>query len=301
MTENKSVFCCNVCNKKYKSYNSLGNHNRKFHNSIQSSPNVAKFSLDIANYSLNIAKNSENNMTNYNCRLCNKIYNNYKSRWTHEKKCKNKNNLLIIKNDELTELKNKIIELENKISNNNIITNNTNNGITNTNNGTTNTNNGTINNTTNTTNNIIKISLGDEDMQVLSKSDKKMIMNSGFSSMIRLIETIHLNNNYKQFQNVQIPNLKDKYAKCYDDKINNFITKSKIEIIDEIIAYRTMNLKEIHGKYNKNTIKHNNVLKLINKIENYTSDDDDDKLTKFYKDLCEEITLLFYNKSKIFK
>jgi hypothetical protein len=62
-----------------------------------------------------------------------------------------------------------------------------------------------------------------------------------------------------------------------------------------------MNLKEIHDEYNKNTIKHNNVLKLINKIENYTSYDDDDKLTKFYKDLCEEITLLFYNKSKIFK
>ena len=35
MSINKSVFECKTCNKNYKSYNSLGNHNRKFHQSIK--------------------------------------------------------------------------------------------------------------------------------------------------------------------------------------------------------------------------------------------------------------------------
>ena len=125
-----------------------------------------------------------------------------------------------------------------------------------------------------------------------------MILNSGFNSMIKLIETMHLNDNYKQFQNVQITNLKDKYGKCYDDTSKQFITKIKSEIIDELIAIKTINLKEIHDEYNRNTINHKNVLKLINKIESCTNKDE---LTKFYKELCEEITLLFYNKSKMFK
>jgi len=296
MSINKSVFECKICNKNYKSYNSLGNHNRKFHQSMHTSLNVAKTSLNVAKTSLNVAKITENIKMNYNCRICNKFYNNYKSRWTHEKQCKNKNNLLIINNNKIEQLENKIIELENKISNNNIITNNTNN----TNNGTTNTNNGTINNN-NTTNNIIKVTFGEEDINVLSCKDKKMILNSGFNSMIKLIETMHLNDNYKQFQNVQITNLKDKYGKCYDDTSKQFITKIKSEIMDELIAIKTINLKEIHGEYNKNTINHKNVLKLINKIESCTSDDDNDELSKFYKELCEEITLLFYNKSKMFK
>ena len=71
--------------------------------------------------------------------------------------------------------------------------------------------------------------------------------------------------------------------------------------MDEIISIKTMNLKEIHEEFNRNTNNHKNVLKLINKIESCTNDDDDDTLTKFYKELCEEITLLFYNKSKMFK
>ena len=286
MCEIKSEYHCIICNKNYASQSSLCNHKKKFHQSITQSNNVAKTSL-------NVAKITENIKMNYNCRLCNKFYNNYKSRWTHEKQCKNKNNLHINNNNnKIEQLENKIIELENKISNNNIITNNTNNGITNT-------NNGTINN--NITKNIIKVTFGEEDINVLSCRDKKMILNSGFNSMIKLIETMHLNDNYKQFQNVQITNLKDKYGKCYDDTSKQFITKIKSEIMDELIAIKTMNLKEIHEEYNKNTINHKNVLKLINKIESCTNENDDDELSKFYKELCEEITLLFYNKSKMFK
>jgi len=287
MSINKSVFECKTCNKNYKSYNSLGNHNRKFHQSIKE----IKSKGLVKDKGKGLVKESKGNNI---CNICNKIFSCKQSKYEHikNKVCNNNNNIILYDN-KIEQLENKIIELENKISNNNIITNNTNNG-------TTNTNNGTINNN-NITNNIIKVTFGEEDINVLSCKDKKMILNSGFNSMIKLIETMHLNDNYKQFQNVQITNLKDKYGKCYDDTSKQFITKIKSEIMDELIAIKTMNLKEIHGEYNRNTINHKNVLKLINKIESCTSDDDNDELSKFYKELCEEITLLFYNKSKMFK
>ena len=158
MSINKSVFECKTCNKNYKSYNSLGNHNRKFHQSIINknlSENIGKISETSNKLSEKLGKISEDiiskNMKVYNCRKCNKMYYNLQSRWSHEKICNNNN--IILYDNKIEQLENKILELENKISNNNIITNNTNN----TNNGTTNTNNGTINNTTN---NIIKVSFG---------------------------------------------------------------------------------------------------------------------------------------------
>ena len=281
MSELKSEFHCIICNKNYASQSSLCNHKKRFHQSIEKS----KSKVLVKDKSKGLVKDKSKGKNI--CNNCNKIFSCKQSKYEHikNKVCNNTN--IILYDNELDELKNKIIELENKISNNNIITNNTNN-----------TNNGTINNTTN---NIIKVSFGEEDISVLSCKDKKMILNSGFNSMIKLIETMHLNNNYKQFQNVQITNLKDKYGKYYDDTTKQFITKIKSELVDEIIAIKTINLKEIHGEYNKNTINHKNVLKLINKIESCTSDDDNDVLSKFYKELCEEITLLFYNKSKMFK
>ena len=52
---------CNLCDKQYSSIYSLSNHKRIYHDKIKN---------DI-----------------YNCRKCDKIYKNHRSRWVHEKKC----------------------------------------------------------------------------------------------------------------------------------------------------------------------------------------------------------------------
>ena len=54
-------FKCNICNKNYKSKNSLGNHNRKFHskNKPLSTQNQPKSTLDLpksTNYQLSTHK-----------------------------------------------------------------------------------------------------------------------------------------------------------------------------------------------------------------------------------------------------
>jgi hypothetical protein len=215
------------------------------------------------------------------CEHCNQVFQFRSSKSKHIK-----NKVCLKKKPELLELRNKIIELETKLQSSIIVNNNNN---------TNNTNNGTINN------NIIKVSFGKEDIEEISVRDKKSILNRGYTSLLKLIEVMHLNDDYKKFQNVSITNLTNKYGKYYSEKDKCFITKTKKELIDDIIEWRTNDLKNIHEKYNKNTNVHNNVLKLIHKLENYKPDTEDDELYKFYKEYCQDITMLFYNKSKIFK
>jgi hypothetical protein len=74
---------CQICNKKYKTYKSLWNHNKKFHNDI-----TIKTSEIISKNSDNVLKNSDITSKNYNCRTCSRVFNNIKTRWSHEQKCK---------------------------------------------------------------------------------------------------------------------------------------------------------------------------------------------------------------------
>ena len=272
MNDNKSIRC-NSCNKYYSSKSSLCNHNKKFHNNsvIPSNTNVILSNISVIPKEITVT---------YDCSYCNKQFKLRQYRWKHEKICKNKNNVLI-NSDEILKLKNKIIELENKIGNNTVH----------------NTNNGTINNITNN----IKVTFGDEDIDKISTKDKKKILNSGYCSLIKLIELIHLNKDYPQYQNIKINNLKDKFAKTYDESIKNFTTVPKKEIIDSLICSRTVDLKSIYDEYNKEDNKlHKCVLKLIEKIESYTEEIDDKKILEFYKNLTDEIILLIYNKTKTF-
>ena len=110
----------------------------------------------------NVTPNS--NAINYNCKYCNKEFKLRQYRWKHEKTCKHKEKRVLINPSELVELKNKIKELEDKIVT--CSTNNTNNGTINNN---TNNNN---NNQTNITNNI-KVTFGEEEIDMLSVKDKK--------------------------------------------------------------------------------------------------------------------------------
>jgi len=108
---------------------------------------------------------------------------------------------------------------------------------------------------------------------------------------------VHMNDKYPQFNNISITNLTNKYGKSYDDKSESYITETKKQLIDKLIAYRTSDLKEIHGEHNKNKPMHKNVLKLIDKIE--TPEDENDDSYIFHKEILDEIIMLFYNKSKL--
>jgi hypothetical protein len=102
-------FNCKSCNKKYGSYQSLWNHNKKFHN------------------------NQNINDHQYNCKNCNKKLSSRQSRWRHLKICrkvtddgKSKSyNKVKLKNDDTFNLKKENEELKKELSNiNNVPINN---------------------------------------------------------------------------------------------------------------------------------------------------------------------------------
>jgi hypothetical protein len=155
---NKKEFLCNICNKKYASANSLCNHNKKYHQRIQTdfthnypqlstkNPQLSTKNPQLSTKNPQLSTKNPQNSTNINlkkdiiCKYCNKYLSRIDSLKRHEKICENKIDLEN-KNNELEILKNEINKLKltlqktlkikakknifNNCNNNNTINNNT--------------------------------------------------------------------------------------------------------------------------------------------------------------------------------
>ena len=97
---------CNICNKNYNSYQSLWNHNKKFHNNNFKNNNLLTTNNNLLTTNNNLLTTNE--IKTYNCKYCNKIYNLQQSKWKHEQICKNKTN----DKNEIEILKNTINEMK---------------------------------------------------------------------------------------------------------------------------------------------------------------------------------------------
>jgi hypothetical protein len=195
---NKKEFLCNICNKKYASTNSLCNHNKKYHQSIQTNFTHNYPQLSTKNPQLS-TKNPQNS-TNINlkkdiiCKYCNKYLSRIDSLKRHEKICENKIDLEN-KNNELEILKNEINKLKLtlqktlKIKTKKNIFNNCNSN-----------NNNTINNNTI---NIVKF--GSEKLQDIY-TDKQMfnLINSGRLCIEKSIKYIHFNDKKPEYVQIKI-------------------------------------------------------------------------------------------------
>jgi hypothetical protein len=308
----------------------LWKHNKIKHINVDNTNNTLS---NIDNTLHNTTKEVEKNLIkqSYNCNYCNRLFNHFQNRWKHEKICKNKIN---IKNNKLTELEIKKIELEkinaesNKIKeekekinaekeliklkiklqsgsrldsrtfktmnkmlmaksyNKNINSNNTTNNIQNIQN----------------INNISLVGSGKEELlEILTKKEKRQIMNSGFLCLEKIIEISNLGN-YNKFKNIIITNLKDNFAHQYDEKLGYFVIVNKNDTINSLIENRVMDIEAIY-----------NELESANKIDDYTKkiierflikidnknkflDEQDNILYKDYKDYkINNIKILLYN------
>jgi len=113
---NNRLFSCNICNKKYSSYKSLWNHNKKFHsipNVIKSSPKVDICTPEGIPTIVTTNNNANTaNIIKYICKKCTKEYSSRQNRWKHEQKCiGNKNNITEL---EIIKEENKKLDNENK-------------------------------------------------------------------------------------------------------------------------------------------------------------------------------------------
>jgi len=265
-------FKCIVCNKYYKSYKSLWNHKKKYHDIIPAnipniSPDIPNISPHIPNISPEINNDNQLNIKKINkrnCDYCNKILSSYKNLHRHQQKCKLKDNEQDKKEmkKEIAELREIVAELiKNKLNNTN--SNNTNNN-TNSNNTTNNNNNGTINN-----NYITVVPFGKENfVQVTTEKEHLFILKQdGNNVLYKCVEMKHFNEDLPQFHNYIRLNNRTDDAKIYDENVGDFKTVDKNEIIDTVIDNAELDIDEMYNLHkNKiNTKQKENVRRIVDK------------------------------------
>lgn len=202
--EQTTNFYCNECNRQYKSYKSLWNHNKIFH---IKKPKVKE----------------------YNCKVCNKSFDNKQNKYYHQKSCKN---TPIIKDTNIEPV---------EITNNTIINNTT---INNTNSNNTNSNNTNCNNKTIIINNYKNDNLEYISDRFKDNLFKNLLDNEKYNIPLpKLIENIKFNSNHKENHNIKIKSDRSKIGFCYDQ--NKWKAMNKNELLDQLCDYSL----KIFGKY----------------------------------------------------
>ena len=261
---------CNLCDKEYKSYKSLWNHTKKFHNDIKQE----------------ITLNDTNQKDIFNCQYCNKQFTRKNNMNYHIKNnCKDK-----MKMDyEITMYKDAMIDLienqkkmqaelnklkkqkngEKKIINYN---------------GTINANIlNTINNNSNNTLNICNP--GDENINLLTNDEKKLIMSQGVNSIISLVDHLNFNERLPQYHNFYVSALNDKHVNTLDKSSNSIIKQSKKDVFDQILFAHVNKLENIN-----NNINYKDFDNAFNKLKAFIF------LKKGKKEYFNQLNMLSYNK-----
>jgi hypothetical protein len=286
-------YTCNICNKEYKTSQSLSNHKRIYH--IQSKPKVNQ-DLDESKPKVNLKVNDskpeiDNTQNNkYKCGFCSNEYLFKQSKWRHEQKCNKKISIeeLIkqneIKDKEIEEIKksfekfkkqmldmmNQKFKMHPKTFQKMINSNNFSN------------NNITINN------NIKYVEIGKEDLyNVFTKKEKLMLLQKFGSPIENIVRYTHLNDKYPQFQNIIITNIRSNQAYAYNEELNKFILCDKNYLLDEMMVYRYSDLLKFFEQYSH--LISTKFKDILNKAFLLKEDD------TFCKNKCNEFNVIIFN------
>ena len=262
MPKKTRTYYCDLCKKEYASNGSLWFHNKKYHSDTITTNNNSSLQNDILpttynnsnslndqllttfnninsknNNSQTINNNQQNNKI-YCCKYCNKSYNIQQSRWKHEQTCKNKTDLIsenIKLKQELELVKNnQLVPVNSNINNN--TNNQTNNGNILKNSGTINNN---LNNTVNNNNTVTINKIGTEPYKIKTK-DIKMIANDGMNGPITCARQLNFNKNKPENHSYCITSLEGEYCKAINHETQQPEIVTKKEIVDQVFesAYR---------------------------------------------------------------
>ena len=282
---NSEKYNCNNCNKTYTSYKSLWTHNKIHHNGIKNDEIV-----------------KEEIITEYTCGLCNKKYKHNPSKCRHEKNCTGIKQLNIEletekMRQETEKIKNENLKLQIKLQGMKRIDTNTFKAMNKVLMDRSTTNNININ----ITNNYQIMSIGRENVvETLSMYDKQLILDSRWLSLDKMVEIVHCRD-HDMFKNIIITNLKDKFAYKYDDTKGYFITTTKVEVLDDIVTHRVINLEVIYNELSAANMIDKKTKKLIQDFldkmeeEEPFTDRDDVEHPSFKSYKMNNIKILLYN------
>ena len=286
-----TLYRCDTCEKNYKSYQSLWNHNKKFHKIdktvrslspqnpqlLPQSPQLLPQNPQLLPQNPQLSNKTNTDTDNLiRCNYCKKKLSRIDNKTRHEKTCKKKLQSSIIdeleKENETNILKKEIVELKNQLQevlqtlkihpktlkkiNNNIQNNNTNN-IQNNN----------INNIQN--NNITIVKFGTEYLsELLTNNEMKYIISRIENSLRESIKQVHFNDNRPEYKNIYITNIHDSLAYVYNGKkfeaINKMsalseLMRNHIDNIDEYISNEDNELSEYKMKHINKLIERVNI------------------------------------------
>ena len=151
------------------------------------------------------------------------------------------------------------------------------------------------NNTINNNNQqIMIVELGKENLsEFFTREQQMQILNRKYKCIDYLIETVHFNENNKQFQNVAITNAHDAFAYKYVEKEKKFIMVNKENLLEEMMSYRIEDIREFfENQQGLNETTYNAVKRFLDDM-----DDDEKKL----QDKTRDIKLIMYNKRDLLK
>ena len=172
-----------------------------------------------------------------------------------------------------------------------------------------NTVNGDVNNyngNVNVVNNFQLIGFGKEDNIVdkLTHKEKKLILNSRYTSLEKLIEIVHCGK-YNEFKNILVTNANNKYAYTYNKNKNQFELAIKNEAFTSLIDNRIYELETIYDSFleeNKLDDKTKTIIeKLINQINDDTTKYTDSEgivHTNYKNYKIEQVKLIFFNNAE---
>jgi hypothetical protein len=286
-----SKVICNLCGKLYSSNNSLCNHKRLYHKIIKRNKNTnneliinntntrvskgypkgiqiypKRYPMGIQNNNDNIndSNNNDNSVNNkniikYKCNYCDKEYKYKSGKYKHQKKCKNNNgdlhNKLKVMESDLKKYK---AELS-KVNNININTNNTDNSNSH----------NTINNTINNTVNVL--ALGKEDLPNKIPDEMQIkILNKGSDCLTYLINYIHFNPEYPEYQSIRLNNMRGMIGYLFNEKTKRFEAIPKRDLI-ELVKYERICDIENFYEYNSDNIANNTGKQISNLIDKVNS------------------------------
>ena len=273
---------CNVCNKKYSSYQSLWIHNKKYHNNTMYTTYT-----NCIQYEHNKTKNpstsgiQSNPIQNNICKFCKKELYNRQSRWRHELKCQIKSNQEDIKS-ELIEIKNEIKNLKNTKSGPTQIIKKVQGNIIN------------GNNTDNGPKQII-YKTGSENMDLLTYNEVGTIFDNEISSVIKLIELVNFSEAKPENHSFCSTALESPYLSFYNTDTNSVNKSRKKYFFEEVICKSIQNHEILYKKF-KNKFTSDKKKKIEDNIINLKKMKENSFNSKIMGELIRNLNLLSYNK-----
>lgn len=255
---------CKVCKRQYKSYQSLWNHNKKFHNQIITKISPTN-SIKAPTYNQIVDEKLK-------CDYCNKYYRFYQGKWRHQQTCKEKDKIIQEEKfykEQIERLSNEVEKLKKQSYAKKIINYN-----------------GPINNIVNNTLNICKP--GEENLNLLSIDEKKYIMSQGLNSIVSLVDRLNFNEDLPQHHNFYVSAINDKHVNAIDDNTKRIIKKSKKDLFDKILFSHITKMEKI----NKN-INYKDFNSTFEKLKAFIF------LKKGKKEFFNQINMLSYNKKNM--